>query len=63
MDAYIGDRKLQKGDVVKDFRGFEWIYYRVSQDWSPGKSGKVLVGDENRPQREFYPSVFDAEIR
>lgn len=44
--------------VIKDFRGQEWRFVRVSRRPSPGLDGKVVVKDEFDRQREFYWTVF-----
>jgi hypothetical protein len=62
-------RAYERGELIKDFRGDEWVYLGVADAPSPGKSGRVRVmvpstgeptGRDN--ERVFYPTVFDAVI-
>lgn len=62
-------RAYERGELIKDFRGDEWVYLGVEDVPSPGKGGKVRVmipGTDNpignRTERVFYPTVFDGVI-
>ena len=62
---WVDGMHASDGDVLVDFRGEKWDYKGIAQVPSPGKSGKVLVGDpfwtEDDPgtnERVFYPSCF-----
>lgn len=55
-------RAYERGELIKDFRGDEWVYLGVADAPSPGKSGKVRVTSPTGDERVFYPTVFDAVI-
>lgn len=59
---YIAGKIVKAGQRIVDFRGDKETFLRVSRDSEPGKSGKVLVKRGTFGQ-EFYPSVFNGEIR
>jgi hypothetical protein len=64
MYLYIDGKVIPVGEVIKDFRGDSHVFSGVSSAPSPGKSGKVLVNRwANGTGREFYPSVFEGEIK
>lgn len=61
---YIKGKLVKHGQRIKDFRGDTAVFLRVSRAPEPGKSGKVLVDDGwGSHEHEFYPSVFNGEIR
>lgn len=51
---------MESGSIIKDFRGQEWTFVRVSRKPNEelGQTGKVVVKDEFDSQREFYSTVF-----
>ncbi len=51
---------IEKGDLIKDFRGKEWEFDKVMRLGGAGGDAKVLVRDPERnySPREFYASVF-----
>jgi hypothetical protein len=61
--------KIEPGTEMLSFRNEVWIFVKVTAFPTYGKTGKVLVRDPNlaegepMAQREFYPSVFDLELR
>ena len=64
MDFYIDGKVINVGDVIKDFRGDSHVFSGVSMAPSPGRSGKIIVNSwTSGTGREFYPSVFDGEIK
>lgn len=59
FSAYIGNRKLAKGDIIKSFRGEEFVFQDAG--FFGHRGPRVLVsldGDE----RMYFASVFDIEI-
>jgi hypothetical protein len=68
---YIKGKLVAPGAIIKDFRGDPSLYKGIASPPSPGKSGKVLVGDPDYNEatdvgineQVYYPTVFDAEIR
>lgn len=71
VQFYLGDAVVSPGDTIKTDSGETWVYQGVASAPSPGKSGKVLVGDPDFDpdvdaginERVFYPQVFNGEIR
>lgn len=61
--------RIQPGTEIRSFRNEIWVFVAVADYPTFGKTGRVLVRDPNVPegqplaQREFYPSVFDLELR
>lgn len=54
------DVEIQPGDIVKDFRGDDQIFEKVSRDGGPGYSAKVLT----EGNWAFYAHVFpEIEVR
>lgn len=50
---------LQADAIIKDFRGEEWRFKRVTRGPQPGRSAKVEVTDMAEfATREFYCTVF-----
>lgn len=53
------DIELKQGDTIKDFRGEDWRFKRVTRGPQPGRSAKVEVTDMAEfATREFYAEVF-----
>lgn len=48
----------QKNTIIKDFRGQEWTFIRVTRQADESHSGKVEVKDEFGRSREFFWTVF-----
>lgn len=69
MHFYIGPRQINRGAVIRDFRGQRWTFISIAREPEPGKSGKVFVREDTGKHfseewcREFYPQVFMGEIR
>ena len=54
---------LNPGDIVRDFRGTDWILHGYETPKSENSSGRVyLKTDENEMPQAFYPSIIDAKI-
>jgi len=56
-DAKTGEPVALPHDRA-DFRGEPWTVYGGCPPAKPGSTGRVYVQDENRREREFYPSVY-----
>lgn len=63
MNLYVNNEIVFPGDTIKDFRGQQWTFKCVSRVPEPGKGGKVVVFVRNGYEQEFYPSVFNGEIK
>lgn len=67
VSLYVNGRCIQPGERLTSFRGEPATFIRVSRAPEPGKSGKIIVRwpdqDEDSFGSEYYPSVFDGEIR
>lgn len=56
--VYIDGKRVEKGDIIKDFRGKEWRFRyargsHIGVDWSL---------DDSTSATEFYTSVFNAKL-
>jgi hypothetical protein len=62
---YVGDKEIKPGDVVTNHRQESWKFLSISRERAGNSLGKVYMQDETRPnwKQEFYPSVFDGELR
>ena len=57
--AMLNNKALQSDDVIKDFRGDDWRFKRITREPSEGRSAKVEVMDMAEfSTREFYTTVF-----
>lgn len=54
---YINDKKINEGDMIKDFRDELYKFIQVT------KQGKIYYESPEGWKREFFPSVFNGEIR
>jgi hypothetical protein len=62
LRAYRTDGSVvELNDIIRDFRGDDWVFVRASRAREPGKSGKVIVR-RNNFKREFYDNVFKFEV-
>jgi hypothetical protein len=57
---FIGDQPVRVGQTIIDFRGDKEVYQGVAQPSSPGKSGKVYVGEDQEHCGVYYPHCFVA---
>jgi hypothetical protein len=51
------------GEEITDFRGDKATFVAVAQEATPGSSGRVRVNQGGAHDREYYPGVYDLEIR
>jgi hypothetical protein len=64
MSLYVDGKKIEKGTVLKDFRGdpVKFLYVSRDADVDGPSTGRITVS-EGDWDREFYPSVVDGVIR
>lgn len=59
-------REINRGDIVTDFRGEEWIFEYVSRGTEYNGTAKVVVNfsavEKHFGSREFYDRVFGLKV-
>lgn len=53
---------VHRGDKVTDFRDDVWTFVRADRSRSDGRTGKVVVADDQGKERDFYDTVFNLTV-